>query len=74
MQATLQKKLSMKLVPLVLLCMFPAAAHYVVAGNAKNAGDGRPNILFIYTDDQRWDAMGVVQKFFKEQQAAKGKA
>jgi arylsulfatase A-like enzyme len=22
----------------------------------------RPNILFIYTDDQRWDAMGVVQK------------
>lgn len=25
--------------------------------------DGRkpPNILFIYTDDQRWDAMGVVQ-------------
>lgn len=22
----------------------------------------RPNILFIYTDDQRWDALGVVQK------------
>ena len=32
-----------------------------VAG--AEAGDGRkPNFLFIYTDDQRWDAMGVVQR------------
>ena len=22
----------------------------------------RPNFVFIYTDDQRWDAMGVVQR------------
>ena len=22
----------------------------------------RPNFLFIYTDDQRWDALGVVQR------------
>lgn len=26
------------------------------------AADRRPNFLFIYTDDQRWDAMGVVQR------------
>src|SRR6266536_2794645 len=22
----------------------------------------RPNFLFVYTDDQRWDALGVVQR------------
>src|SRR5438876_553741 len=22
----------------------------------------KPNFLFVYTDDQRWDAMGVVQR------------
>ncbi|BCX47443.1 acetylglucosamine-6-sulfatase [Haloferula helveola] len=27
-----------------------------------NAADRKPNFLFIYTDDQRWDAMGVVQR------------
>lgn len=26
------------------------------------AAEPRPNFLFIYTDDQRWDAMGVVQR------------
>src|SRR5436189_1599386 len=26
------------------------------------AADRKPNFLFIYTDDQRWDAMGVVQR------------
>jgi len=26
------------------------------------AADRRPNFLFIYTDDQRWDAMGVAQR------------
>ena len=26
------------------------------------AADRKPNFLFIYTDDHRWDAMGVVQK------------
>ncbi len=25
-------------------------------------GAGRPNFLFLYTDDQRWDALSVVQK------------
>ena len=27
-----------------------------------HAADRKPNFLFIYTDDQRWDAMGVVQR------------
>src|SRR5436190_1289446 len=27
-----------------------------------NAADRRPNFLFVYTDDQRWDAMSVVQR------------
>jgi arylsulfatase A-like enzyme len=34
------------------LAAFPAAA----------AGPQRPNFLFVYTDDQRWDAMSVVQR------------
>ena len=29
---------------------------------AVRAADRKPNFLFIYTDDQRWDAMGVVQR------------
>ena len=28
----------------------------------SNAANRKPNFLFIYTDDQRWDAMGVVQR------------
>jgi len=27
-----------------------------------HAAERKPNFLFIYTDDQRWDAMGVVQR------------
>ncbi len=27
-----------------------------------HAADRKPNFLFVYTDDQRWDAMGVVQR------------
>lgn len=34
-----------------------AAAQAVLSSAAE-----RPNFLFIYTDDQRWDALGVVQK------------
>src|SRR5436309_2810958 len=32
------------------------------AGQGRGAGAPRPNFLFIYTDDQRWDAMSVVQR------------
>jgi arylsulfatase A-like enzyme len=29
---------------------------------SARAADRKPNFLFVYTDDQRWDAMGVVQR------------
>src|SRR5512142_3142305 len=29
---------------------------------ALAAAERKPNFLFVYTDDQRWDAMGVVQR------------
>ena len=35
----------------------PAAEAQTSVGKAQ-----RPNFLFIYTDDQRWDALGVVQR------------
>lgn len=31
-------------------------------GSWSYAASGRPNFLFVYTDDQRWDALGVVQR------------
>lgn len=31
-------------------------------GSLQAAAPRKPNFLFIYTDDQRWDAMGVVQR------------
>jgi arylsulfatase A-like enzyme len=35
----------------------------VISGVASlYAADRKPNFLFVYTDDQRWDAMGVVQR------------
>lgn len=41
---------------------FVIAALCADVGSADHGSDTRPNILFILTDDQRWDAMGVVQK------------
>ncbi len=29
---------------------------------STHAASARPNFLFVYTDDQRWDALGVVQR------------
>ena len=37
------------------------ALSILFAGHSS-AADRKPNFLFIYTDDQRWDAMGVVQR------------
>jgi arylsulfatase A-like enzyme len=34
----------------------------VAGGLAVGRAAERPNFLFIYTDDQRWDALGVVQR------------
>jgi arylsulfatase A-like enzyme len=44
---------------LVLLILF--TPHTVLAGVARSSA-ARPNLLFIVTDDQRWDALGVVQR------------
>lgn len=52
----------MKMISAWLACSFPMAALCADAGGAGHGSDTRPNILFIVTDDQRWDAMGVVQK------------
>lgn len=43
--------------PLVLLSFVVLA----VGGVAAHAAE-RPNFLFMYTDDQRWDTLGVVQR------------
>lgn len=41
----------------------PFAFAVLLCANLTALGAGqRPNFLFIYTDDQRWDAMGVVQQ------------
>jgi arylsulfatase A-like enzyme len=40
--------------------LLAAAVPETVAGAAPAAQ--RPNFLFIYSDDQRWDALGVVQR------------
>lgn len=34
----------------------------LISSSAIAAAADRPNFLFIYTDDQRWDALGIVQK------------
>ncbi len=39
-----------------------ALALLVLVARADAAAARKPNFLFIYTDDQRWDAMGVVQR------------
>ncbi len=35
-----------------------------------HAAERKPNFLFIFTDDHRWDAMGVVQREQGEQTLA----
>jgi arylsulfatase A-like enzyme len=40
--------------PLFILGLLCLTAHFAPAE--------RPNFLFVYTDDQRWDAMSVVQR------------
>jgi arylsulfatase A-like enzyme len=42
--------------------LFAISAIAILAGRAPAADAPRPNFLFIYTDDQRWDALGVVQR------------
>ena len=53
--------------PLQKLCAFAFLCTFafirISAAQEKAAGrQERPNFLFIYTDDQRYDALGVVQR------------
>jgi arylsulfatase A-like enzyme len=41
------------------ICLLAAIG---MVATAEAAPPRKPNFLFIYTDDQRWDAMGVVQQ------------
>jgi arylsulfatase A-like enzyme len=46
-------------------CLLPvalAAMLLVPASAARADAPRKPNFVFLYTDDQRWDAMSVVQK------------
>ena len=45
--------------PRLLACL---VAFWFASALSHAAAARRPNFLFIYTDDQRWDAMGVVQR------------
>src|SRR6476646_6793415 len=42
---------------LVFAALLPVRLAFAVPAPAT-----RPNFLFVYTDDQRWDAMGVSQR------------
>lgn len=50
-----------KLCVFAFLCVFALAAN-IAAQEKSSAPQNRPNFLFIYTDDQRYDALGVVQR------------
>jgi arylsulfatase A-like enzyme len=39
-----------------------SAAVFPALSGVSHAAERKPNFLFVYTDDQRWDAMGVVQR------------
>src|SRR5947208_366627 len=53
--ASSRRRLRAALWPL-LLCASGLAFFF------GQAAERRPNFLFVYTDDQRWDAMGIVQR------------
>jgi arylsulfatase A-like enzyme len=43
-------------------CLLFAGCGMARGAAAGRAAPRRPNFVFVYTDDQRWDAMGVVQR------------
>ncbi len=51
----------MKIVPSVIVCLIVLLLQSATVRLA-DAADDRPNFVFIYTDDQRWDALSVVQR------------
>src|SRR5436190_489926 len=49
---------SMILVRVMVICL----GFFIAISSVTQAAEKKPNFLFVYTDDQRWDAMGVVQR------------
>lgn len=47
---------------LIRLCLVLVVGATVAGASARAASPRRPSFVFLYTDDQRWDAMGVVQR------------
>jgi hypothetical protein len=48
----------------------PLLALLCLACASLAAADRKPNFVYVYTDDQRWDALGVVQ----QEQGEKGRS
>ena len=61
---TMRKTVCIKLPvsKVALLLILTATAWMKIGPNFANAEDARPNFIFVLTDDQRYDAMGVVQR------------
>jgi arylsulfatase A-like enzyme len=59
-QITYNGGLKLKLLSFVLICIYLLVVSPLCAQSSKNGKDKRPNIIFILTDDQRWDALGVM--------------
>ena len=49
-----------------VLQLWLACAVLMLPRGAATAGEQRPNVLVILTDDMRWDTLGVVQREQKE--------
>jgi arylsulfatase A-like enzyme len=49
-------------VPIILLAFSAALLAGGLPERSRGAEPRRPNFVFVYCDDQRWDAMGVVQR------------
>lgn len=48
--------------PSWMLALIPLVLGALERGGLVQAETTRPNFVFLYTDDQRWDALGVVQR------------
>jgi hypothetical protein len=59
--APLSLRSLMKPLALLLLCSTAACGPALASLATLHATERKPNFLFLYTDDHRWDAMGVVQ-------------
>lgn len=46
----------------LLVALFVGLGAMAAAASPGPAAESRPNFILIYTDDQRWDALSVVQK------------